>query len=71
MGQTMVIMYIFASLLGTLTTFTLLSSYGWMVALLCAPWGGSALALAVAALFTWTEKAPARPVSHAGHPFSI
>ena len=65
MGQTMVIMYIFASLLGALTTLTLLSSYGWMVALLWAPWGGSALTLAVAVLSTWTEKAPARPVSYA------
>jgi uncharacterized iron-regulated membrane protein len=55
----MIIVYVFASLLGGLTTLTALSSYGWMVALLCAPLGGSALGLGVAALVLWAERTPA------------
>jgi hypothetical protein len=54
----MVVLYIFASLIGALTTVTALSSCGWAVALLCAPLGGSALALMLAGLVTWTERAP-------------
>ena len=63
----MVIMYIFASLLGALTTFTVLSSHGWLVALLCAPMGGSAFAVAVAVLVVWSERVPA-PVAAYGYP---
>jgi hypothetical protein len=44
----MVILYLFASILGALTTFIVLSSQGWLVALLCAYLGGSALALIIA-----------------------
>jgi hypothetical protein len=54
----MIVLYIFASLLGALTTTTALSPLGWAAALLGAPLGGSALALMLAALITWTEKAP-------------
>jgi hypothetical protein len=58
----MIILYLFAGLLGALTTVTALSPFGWAMALLCAPLGGSTLALIVAALVAWTESAP----SHAG-----
>ena len=58
MGQTMVIIYMFACLLGTLTTFMVLSSYGSLVALMCAPLGGTALALVFALLVGWTERVP-------------
>ena len=37
----MLIVYLFASTLGALTTFVVLSSYGWLVALAYAPLGGS------------------------------
>ena len=57
----MAIMYLFACLLGALTTLTALSPYGWSAALLCAPLGGSAFALIVAALVVWTERAPVIP----------
>jgi hypothetical protein len=40
----MVIVYVLASILGSVVTFVALSSYGWAIALLCAPWGGSAVA---------------------------
>lgn len=40
----MVIVYVLASLFGSVVTFVALSSYGWAIALLCAPWGGSAVA---------------------------
>ena len=46
----MVIIYLFASLLGALTTVVVLSSYGWLVALACAPLGGSVVAAVVAVL---------------------
>jgi hypothetical protein len=48
MGQTMSIVYLFASLLGALATASALWLNGWPVAILCAPLGGSALTLAVA-----------------------
>ena len=48
----------FACLLGALTTFTVFSSAGWTIALLCAPLGGSLFALLVAILVVWTERAP-------------
>jgi hypothetical protein len=44
----MVIVYLFASLLGALTTVAVLLSYGWLMALLWAPLGGSALTLVIA-----------------------
>jgi hypothetical protein len=44
----MVIVYAFACLLGTLMTFIVLSSHGWLVALLGAYVGGTALALTLA-----------------------
>jgi hypothetical protein len=56
-GQTMIIIYIFASLLGALTTLTAFSPFGWSIALVCAPVGGSAFTL-VAALVVWTARAP-------------
>jgi hypothetical protein len=42
------IISIFAGALGALATFVVLLPYGWLVALLCAPFGGSALTLVVA-----------------------
>jgi hypothetical protein len=44
----MLIVYLLASGLGALTTFVFLLPYGWVVALLCAPLGGSALTLILA-----------------------
>ena len=44
----MVIVYAFACLMGTLMTFIVLSSQGWLVALLGAYLGGSALTLTLA-----------------------
>jgi hypothetical protein len=44
----MVIVYAFACLVGTLMTFIVLSSHGWMVALLGAYLGGNALTLILA-----------------------
>ena len=44
----MVLVYVFASLLGALTTVAALLPYGWLLALLCAPFGASALGLIVA-----------------------
>ena len=44
----MVFAFLFAALLGAVATVTALSSYGWLVALLCAPFGGSALASLIA-----------------------
>ena len=46
----MIIGYIFASILGALATLTALSPHGAVVALLCAPLGGSVWTLIVAAL---------------------
>jgi hypothetical protein len=43
----MVVVYIFTSLVGALITLVALSSYGWLLALLCAPVGGSAFTLIV------------------------
>jgi uncharacterized membrane protein len=57
----MIILYMFASLFGALTTFTVLSSHGSMVALLCAPMGGGALGLVVAVLVVWSERATTLP----------
>ena len=62
----MTIMYMFACLLGALTTLTILSPFGWAVALLCAPLGGSALTLLVAGTVAWTEKAPPPLSAYAG-----
>jgi hypothetical protein len=47
----MVIVYLFASFLGTLTTFVVLSSYGWLIALLCAPLAGSCVVGIVAVMY--------------------
>ena len=44
----MVVVYALASLLGTLMTFIVLSSQGWLVALLGAYVGGTALTLTLA-----------------------
>jgi len=63
----MVIVYLFASLLGALGTVVALSSSSWLMALLCAPLGGSALTLIVAAVVavrvsvSETEREPSRP----------
>ena len=64
----MVIVYLFASLVGALTTFTLLSSHGWLVALLCAPLGGSALTLMIAVLVVWSQRAPAPTAAYGCKP---
>jgi hypothetical protein len=47
----MVIVYLFASSLGALTTFVVLSSYGWLIALFCAPLAGSVVATIVAVVY--------------------
>ena len=63
----MVIGYLFASLLGALGTLVVLSSYSWLMALLCAPLGASAFTLVVAAVVAMgvsvppTQRAPSRP----------
>jgi hypothetical protein len=41
----MLIVYLFASTLGALTTLAVLASYGWLVALVYAPLGGSVVAM--------------------------
>jgi hypothetical protein len=56
----MIILYMFACLLGALTTLTALLPSGPVIALLFAPLGGSAFALTVAALVAWSERAPSR-----------
>jgi hypothetical protein len=61
----MAIMYMFACLLGALTTLTSLLPYGPALALLCAPLGGSAFALTVAALVAWSERVPSRAETYA------
>jgi hypothetical protein len=43
----MIVVYILTSVVGALITLVALSSYGWLVALPCAPVGGSALTLIV------------------------
>jgi hypothetical protein len=48
----MVIVYVFASLLGASATIAFLASEGWLLALLCAPLGGSALTLLIAVSVT-------------------
>jgi hypothetical protein len=44
----MIIAYLFAGVLGALATSAILLPYSWLLALLCAPFGGSGLMLAVA-----------------------
>ena len=61
----MIIGYIFASLVGALTTLTALSPHGVAVAISCAPLGGSACTLLIAALVIWTERAPVSPAPSA------
>jgi len=62
----MVIVYVFSSLLGAFGALVALSSYSWVMALLCAPLGGSALTLIVAAVVATgvsvptTKKEPSR-----------
>jgi hypothetical protein len=46
----MIVVYILTALVGALTTLVALSSHGWLLALLCAPVGGSALTLVVIAV---------------------
>ena len=55
-----IILYLFASLLGASATIAFLASSSWLLALLCAPFGGSALALmiAVAVYALRTEREP-------------
>jgi len=43
-----IIVYLFASLLGASAMIAFLASSSWLWALLCAPFGGSALALMIA-----------------------
>ena len=58
----MVIVYLFASLLGTAATIAWLSSYSWLIALLCAPLGGSALtALAAVGVALRPRQQPQTP----------
>jgi hypothetical protein len=57
----MVIVYLFASLLGTLTTIAVLSPYGWLIAFFCAPLGGSALIVAVGIYVGRANTASLRP----------
>jgi hypothetical protein len=57
----MVIVYLFASLLGALTTLAVLSSCGWLIAFLCAPLGSSALIVAVAIYVGRADAATLRP----------
>jgi hypothetical protein len=68
----MVIVYLFASLLGMLTTIAVLSSYGWLIAFFCAPLGGSALTVAVGFYVGRANTASLRPavvcVPHLGQP---
>jgi len=59
----MTVFYLFACLLGALTTLTILLPWDWAIALLCAPLGGSALALLMAMLVSWTERVPSRLIS--------
>ena len=61
MGHTIIILYMFGSLLGALTTLTVLSSRESLLAPVCAPMGGSALALIIAVLVLWSERASAPP----------
>ena len=56
----MIIVYIFASLLGALATLAAVSPFGWSIALWCAPVGGSTFTL-VAALVVWAARAPVIP----------
>jgi hypothetical protein len=66
----MVIVYVFTSFLGALTAVALLSSYSWVVALLCAPLGGSALALfvgvGISALQTFSQPRSRHPTAGSG-----
>jgi hypothetical protein len=57
----MVIVYLFVSLLGTLTTLAVLSSYGWLIAFFCAPLGSSALIIAVGIYVGRANGASLRP----------
>ena len=61
-GRPMVIISVLASLLGACLTMAFLASYSWLLAFLCAPFGGSALALvtAVAACALSAEQEPSR-----------
>jgi hypothetical protein len=61
----MVLVYLFASLLGALTTVAVLLPYGWLLALSCAPIGASALGLIVAVgiYVARTGKASLRPAA--------
>jgi hypothetical protein len=54
----MIIIHLLASILGGLATVTALWSYGWFIALLCAPLGGSALVLIVASLVAVLPRRP-------------
>jgi hypothetical protein len=61
----MIIVYMFASVLGALTTVAALSPWGWLIALVSAPFGGSALTLIVAVVVVLMEhrKSPRVPWS--------
>jgi hypothetical protein len=66
----MIIVYLLASLMGAFATATLLWAEGWLVALLCAPLGGSALALLVAvgiAFLRTGREVPSRPGAVPSH----
>ncbi len=63
LGRPMVIVYAFASLLGATATIAFLASYSWLLALLCAPLGSSALAL-ITAVGIYALRAEREP-SHA------
>ena len=56
----MLIVYVFVALAGALASVEVLWPYGWLVALLCAPLGGSTLALVVATRVAWTEAVPSQ-----------
>ena len=58
----MVIVYLFATLLGAAATIAFFASSSWLLALLCAPIGGSALTLLIAVSVNalTTEREPSR-----------
>ena len=65
MGQTMIILYAFASVVGALSTSLVLSSCGWVVALACAPAAGTGVAFGLALLVAWTERGTEAPADDA------
>jgi hypothetical protein len=61
----MIIVYLFATVLGALATPVILWSFGWSVALFCAPLGASAFALVIGSLAVRAQSATSRPAASA------